>query len=285
MSNHTNLSFIKALIAEKTFSSAKKDNWGDSNVYFVTPEYYNDNRKVLDDWRKKGNNYLSISEYAKEVIWLFDVISPYIYIEFTQKYDVYKSVAEYIENVGSISPEDLLNNILNKLSEYATYLKYSQLCFYDWYRYGTEINDPFFVKFMAMWMIFNFLYNDHYKRNYGNGYKKDGIKIDAYCRDKKEILTRVYDKVFKSSFIEIFKDNAVNSLGNSNDGISNWKILKNKNAAPAERMKALLKIIYIVRCNLFHGWKNPTNERDVELIRCSGEILQMIIEPIWQENN
>ncbi|MFD1104776.1 hypothetical protein, partial [Sphingobium olei] len=40
----------------------------------------------------------------------------------------------------------------------------------------------------------------------------------------------------------------------------------------------LLRTIYCVRCNLFHGAKSPQHGRDRDLVRRSGRILRMFIE-------
>lgn len=40
----------------------------------------------------------------------------------------------------------------------------------------------------------------------------------------------------------------------------------------------LLKTIYLVRCNLFHGTKSPQNSRDHKLVVASDQILRMFIE-------
>ncbi len=40
----------------------------------------------------------------------------------------------------------------------------------------------------------------------------------------------------------------------------------------------LLRTIYAVRCNLFHGTKSPQNYRDHELVVASDQILRMFIE-------
>ncbi len=45
-----------------------------------------------------------------------------------------------------------------------------------------------------------------------------------------------------------------------------------------ERLKALFKIIYQVRCNLEHGQKSPTRERDIELCSSSWPLVAEIVD-------
>ena len=47
--------------------------------------------------------------------------------------------------------------------------------------------------------------------------------------------------------------------------------------------KEVIKFIYQVRCNLFHGGKNPNIERDKELVKYSGLILEKWVEYATKE--
>lgn len=56
-----------------------------------------------------------------------------------------------------------------------------------------------------------------------------------------------------------------------------------KNIKSTDKEKATLALfnsMYSVRCNLFHGGKDATNERDIELVRCSGEILEIYLKTL-----
>ena len=47
-----------------------------------------------------------------------------------------------------------------------------------------------------------------------------------------------------------------------------------------EQSKALFQTIYQVRCNLLHGSKSPDEKRDIDLVRCSGEIMEIYMKAI-----
>ena len=47
---------------------------------------------------------------------------------------------------------------------------------------------------------------------------------------------------------------------------------------PQTKVQELFMIIYQVRCNLEHGQKSPTNERDIQLCKCAAPIIAHVIE-------
>lgn len=47
---------------------------------------------------------------------------------------------------------------------------------------------------------------------------------------------------------------------------------------PQTKVQELFMIIYQVRCNLEHGQKSPTNERDIQLCKCAAPIIGHVIE-------
>ena len=61
---------------------------------------------------------------------------------------------------------------------------------------------------------------------------------------------------------------------NTSENINSYK----KTSSNFQRVNSIICIIYQIRCNLEHGQKSPTRERDVELCRSSWPIVAEIID-------
>ena len=48
-------------------------------------------------------------------------------------------------------------------------------------------------------------------------------------------------------------------------------------ADPLEQLRQLFRVIYQVRCNLLHGQKSPTADRDQQLCACSAPIIAAVV--------
>ena len=57
--------------------------------------------------------------------------------------------------------------------------------------------------------------------------------------------------------------------------------INNSNKNPKERIQSLFQSMYRVRCNLFHGTKNPDIERDYRLVESSAEILEICLPALY----
>ena len=55
------------------------------------------------------------------------------------------------------------------------------------------------------------------------------------------------------------------------------RIYTNRSERSVSRLAAVAAILYQVRCNIIHGSKDPTNPRDVMLIRESIKVLKAIM--------
>lgn len=129
----------------------------------------------------------------------------------------------------------------------------------EWYQYGLEKEDDFFIRFMMHWVAFNWLYNSIPKDS-------ERAKIQQYYDDHKDQFEK-YD-AFSSPDIEVFRRGQVYCSTKEDYSDSNYKGIMRGNT------KKLLLTLYAVRCNLFHGSKSLINERDQELVRSSANILE-----------
>lgn len=128
----------------------------------------------------------------------------------------------------------------------------------EWYQYGLEKGDDFFMRFMMHWVAFNWLYNSE-------GEDLEWDNIYKYFRRNKARLEK-YD-AFSSPAIEIFMEGPVYGK-NMAASKENYEGVKQNNTY------SLIKTLYCVRCNLFHGSKSLMIERDQDLVRASAVILE-----------
>ena len=128
----------------------------------------------------------------------------------------------------------------------------------EWYQYGLEKGDDFFMRFMMHWVAFNWLYNSE-------GEDLEWDNIYKYFRRNKARMEK-FD-AFSSPAIAIFMEGPVHGK-NMAASRENYEGVKQKNTY------SLIKTLYCVRCNLFHGSKSLMNERDQDLVRASAVILE-----------
>ncbi len=140
---------------------------------------------------------------------------------------------------------------------------YSKNIALQWYKFGLEHNDDFFVKFMMHWMAFNWIYS---KYNYdGNVSERDQIKL---CFDDKRARFRRFD-AFALPEIRIFIEGPVYDARTGTYNHDVYRALSESNS-----IEALLLTLYQVRCNLFHGSKSFMIDRDIKLVKASSVILE-----------
>ncbi len=292
--------FVRQLIAAERYKNYKKDYWGGADVIFATSKRLNkiENNKPtlrerLENW-KDYSHLLIETEHASSVIWLIETLKPYIDIDYLSKYEYYRNFGICVdENKRNVKDEkELLLKILDdeRISHFEkksndTYSNsISKFRWEEWYNYGVENNDPFFIKFMTLWIAFNQIYS----KFSGEEKKPKSERVQIMeCLEKDEenhLLTReLFDSIFTSPFIKVFKEDPVCSYDRLEkkfipDAFKNNETVKNENKQWQERIKALFMMIYQVRCNLFHGSKEVSNPRDVKLVKCAGEILEMYLE-------
>lgn len=291
--------FARQLIEAERYKNYKKDFWGGADVIFASTVRLDKEeknkvslREQLKEWQDESH-LLVETDHASAVVWLIETLKPYIDIDYLSKYEYYRNLGECVIRNKSINNEkDLLFTILEepevnkweKKNNDSYSNSISKFRWEEWYDYGVENNDPFFVKFMTLWVAFNQIYS----KFSGEEKKPKSERVQIMkCLEKDEedkLLTKeLFDSIFASPFIKVFKDDSVCSYDRLEkkfipDSFENNKTVKNENEQWQERIKALFMMIYQVRCNLFHGSKEVSNPRDVKLVKCAGEILEMYLE-------
>lgn len=134
-----------------------------------------------------------------------------------------------------------------------------------WYEKARQERDPF-SKFTFLWFCFNAWISFKSRR------EKDAEMIDWLIseRDSNSDIVREFNRARGS---EVFTS-YLNSLANlqpMNDsrGIRGPIFIRDKTD-----FEGLVRGIYMVRCNLFHGGKEVDDIRDQKLVSISGKILE-----------
>ena len=284
--------YLRTLINANLFAKAKEEYWGGADVIFITPKEYErkpERKKKLDDWNKEKCHNLVINDIVPQVIWLIEKLRPYVEVDYISKYEYYSKIAEEVRNydANKTSIHDFLYSLLNKLSDWE--IRYfnptGEQRLRSWYDYGIKTNDPFFIKFMALWIYFNHqyrVYAEYEDENSNIHSRSEREQISEWCSKNKTRLLKRMNRVFSSPFMEIFLESPVKEYKGHDKFEETKKVqsyytdLKSNN--DENKIKALFQTLYTVRCNLFHGSKDTGDTNDVNLVRNSGEILELLLE-------
>ncbi|MBQ0002214.1 MAG: hypothetical protein KBT21_01620 [Treponema sp.] len=286
------IDFIKTLIAAERYKDYEKDYWGECDLVIVSKNEYKKRKDAIEQWKNTNlNRHLIKTEIATAIIWLIETLKSYINYDYLSKYDYYIKIANVIEKNINCSDKELLLLILKEL-ESDNWIKDSISGFTviesnlkTWLDFGMEHNDPFFVKFMALWFAFNQEYN-RFPGNDENGNSDiEYAKIKEFCENYMDKLLSIYDLVFKSPFIDIFTEKPVKDMKKGFTSKHQKKYCRDLiYGTHEEKTIAIFQIMYQVRCNLFHGGKSPNIDRDLDLVRYSGEILEIYLSVVMKKD-
>lgn len=175
-------------------------------------------------------------------------------------------------------------NVRNYLYDFSGLIDFQLGIANRWLERGNIIED-IFAKFFFYFTGFNaiyFLWKKIDKINRRN--EKECIKnlLKKFSRLKtQEILDKVKTSVDYFINREPIKrmDKRTNKqfIGDDSDGC-NWKsVLQNNDKSASEKLIALGNILYLIRCNLFHGSKSQLGD-DRKIIEKSVEPLRVFLE-------
>lgn len=148
-----------------------------------------------------------------------------------------------------------------------------------WYDKGQEEQDKF-DKFIYHWIAFNALYDQNQSERHEN--KRIVGFVSKNYSNKIDILLKMSDP------LEIFKQRSVERLGRWNiPKITNTRYHKVFNEKLPNKMRIinLLLTIYQVRCNLFHGGKNPDGSRSLNLVKAASILLENYLSNFLSKDN
>ena len=151
-----------------------------------------------------------------------------------------------------------------------------------WYEYALATGDDSVGRFMMNWIAFNWIYC---KCRGGS----DRMQIESLCKERQGVLER-YNPFDDNEVIGVFKEKPVLDGRGRNQRrvdpirpsqMDPWQLQDGIcNGSSLERIQCLLLAIYQVRCNLFHGSKEPHDTRDQDLVRSSAKIMQGYMEAL-----
>ncbi len=125
-------------------------------------------------------------------------------------------------------------------------------------------------KFMALWMAFNSYLTWKKPKIYG-----DKAKVMKFAKENAKA---------KENHIEFLKDNKYIGYVEEikRDGVTSMRDDSNHVINNVNCLYEVMKCIYTIRCNLFHGGKSKEG-RDLKLVESAHYILDKLFKPI-QEN-
>lgn len=151
-------------------------------------------------------------------------------------------------------------------------IEYNKKLVIDWFRKSQdESKSDIFSKFIFLWIAFNWYYFSISQETRDEDSLIDLVNEKTNINKWKKCLEE--DKDFSNFFkyIKYKKDWKINNLkDNSKNVIWNDK----------DDFKQYLKVIYQIRCNLFHWWKDLYSKNDEKLITYSFKTLNSLFEKL-----
>lgn len=139
----------------------------------------------------------------------------------------------------------------------------------EWYRRGQQAKAPIDA-LSDFWRAFNNLFAP-----VPGAAERD--KIKKFLADK--VVHEQAQKILDSHCTEIdylLSQPVVDMRGNGRDTSANIQKFRNV-PDPVAKLNELFMVIYQIRCNLEHGQKSPSRDRDVALCRCAAPIVADVV--------
>ena len=140
----------------------------------------------------------------------------------------------------------------------------------EWHERGENSADPIDA-LSNYWRGFNNLY-----ASAGIGQEREKIVAFLRARVTEEQATAVLT-ANADCITYLVSEPTVDMRGNGKDTAPNIAAYSAASTALA-KLEQVLLVIYQVRCNLEHGQKSPSRQRDIELCKCSAPIVAALIK-------
>ncbi len=136
--------------------------------------------------------------------------------------------------------------------------------------FNTQEYEDWF-KFAMIWFYFNNYFNKRY--SHVNGEKN---KIIEFAKDNNSYYSNSF---FNQSILDDFKTK--DSDGNKTY-VVNMQNTTQKAYFDVEHKSCedFFKVLYQIRCNFFHGDKQPSNQYDKELVKWAAKILLLFLKGV-----
>lgn len=170
----------------------------------------------------------------------------------------------------------------------------------DWFEFGKNGDFPnhsdddtseVITRFVAYWIAFNAIYSVNFDK------LNKRVKTEMNIAEWKQIqhcINLYYDDCFKgvidfnAEYINIFKDAPVfegriepvkgkNYKGYYGFRFDHYRTLTDDESTEQDKLHALVQTIYQVRCNVFHGNKSSSPDRNYFLVKNSAIVLEKLL--------
>ncbi len=140
-----------------------------------------------------------------------------------------------------------------------------------WYNKAGCAEDPY-DRFICLWFAFNALYNEFLQ-----GSERNAIGELVYSNRYTLSNTSIHN-ILNSPCVEFFKQRIVRDCrGSGRDTSESAAVLRNSAFYPKKKLYHLLRILYQVRCNLFHGNKMFGRDSDDQVVSNAAGALEYIV--------
>jgi hypothetical protein len=139
-----------------------------------------------------------------------------------------------------------------------------------WLERGKQMTDPIDA-FSSYWRGFNNLFS-----SVGRGQERDLIKSYLGANITPEQAEEILH-TNATNIDYLLSQPVIDMRGNGKDTFPNIQAF-NATTDTKTKLSELFIVIYQVRCNLEHGQKSPTRDRDVQLCICSAPIISSVLE-------
>jgi hypothetical protein len=140
----------------------------------------------------------------------------------------------------------------------------------EWLERGKQMSDPIDA-FSSHWRGFNNLFS-----SVGHGQERDRIKSYLAANISPEQAQEVLDSN-TDQVAYLLSQPVIDMRGNGKDTSLNIEAFGGA-ADTKAKLSELFMAIYQVRCNLEHGQKSPSRDRDVQLCACAAPIVSYVLE-------
>lgn len=152
---------------------------------------------------------------------------------------------------------------------------------------------PNYYAFFTKWTLVNLYYNLFISEKEVYRVLELGEELESYWDKELENLARKLvltecvgegpgadppNKHVRDATLYLREVLGINSEDICSECRKNKSCSKKRTGEFKKKMQALLRIIYQIRCNLFHGDKVYTNERNNELVEVANEILDKVLK-------
>lgn len=129
-----------------------------------------------------------------------------------------------------------------------------------------------FDQFVSLWFALNALYNQFFEGSEGGALNNLVFSSQYRLNNAKTF------KILNSKNAMFFTKRIIRDCRGNRIDTAEWASkLKNKGSYPRNRLWALIRILYQVRCNLFHGNKMYERDSDQQVVSKAAAVLMLIL--------